>query len=319
MTPADDTTIDVGSWFRTLVRNWWVILALVVLGAVVGGVVTMLTPKEYSATSSVYIGQTTDALGQAMAGLNSNPKAATQLLASQALLDQAAQATGMGMKPGRLRRETTVETPSQTIKTTVSAVNIVVITVTDTKKVRATAAANALADALVAKLSPSVEAKVTLLEQQLADGQKAEAAATARSNVSQAAITAIAKGGGTAAEKAAIAAALADAKVQADAIARGTGLTITGVLSVSASVSPYGPVPLGIVAPALGMDTTGSTPAQPPVVAQESLTAFLRALQDLTGDPKWAQPAPAAIESIPLDQIPAHMAATAAKRPSTPA
>ena len=206
MTPADDTTIDVGSWFRTLVRNWWVILALVVLGAVVGGVVTMLTPKEYSATSSVYIGQTTDALGQAMAGLNSNPKAATQLLASQALLDQAAQATGMGMKPGRLRRETTVETPSQTIKTTVSAVNIVVITVTDTKKVRATAAANALADALVAKLSPSVEAKVTLLERQLADGQKAEAAATARSNVSQAAITAIAKGGGTAAETAAAAA-----------------------------------------------------------------------------------------------------------------
>jgi capsular polysaccharide biosynthesis protein len=206
MTPAEDTTIDVGSWFKTLLRNWWVILALVVLGAVVGGVVTMLTPKEYSATSSVYIGQTTDALGQAMAGLNSNPKAATQLLASQALLDQAAQATGMKMTSSRLRRETTVETPSQTIKTSVSAVNIVVITVTDTKKVRATAAANALADTLVAKLSPSVEAKVTLLEQQLAQGSKAEAAATARSNASQAAITAIAKGGGTAAEKAAAAA-----------------------------------------------------------------------------------------------------------------
>ena len=206
MTAADDTTIDVGSWFTTLLRNWWVILALVVLGAVVGGVVTMLTPKQYSATSSVYIGQTTDALGQAMAGLNSNPKAATQLLASQALLNEAAKATGMGMTSGKLRREITVETPSQTIKTTVSAVNIVVITVTDTKKVRAAAAANALANALVAKLSPSVEAKVTLLEQLLAEGTKAEAAATARSNVSQAAITAIAKGGGTAAEKAAAAA-----------------------------------------------------------------------------------------------------------------
>ncbi len=142
------------------------------LGAVVGGVVTMLTPKEYSATSSVYIGQTTDALGQAMAGLNSNPKAATQLLASQALLNEAAKATGMGMTSGKLRRETTVETPSQTIKTTVSAVNIVVITVTDTKKVRAAAAANALANALVAKLSPSVEAKVTLLEEQLAAGHE---------------------------------------------------------------------------------------------------------------------------------------------------
>jgi len=75
------------------------------------------------------------------------------------------------------------------------------------------------------------------------------------------------------AEKAAIAAALADAKVQADAIAHGTGLTITGVLSVSASVSPYGPVPLGIVAPAPGVPTNGSTQAQPPVAAQESITA----------------------------------------------
>ena len=51
-----------------------------------------------------------------------------------------------------------------------------------------------------------VVAKVTLLEQQLAEGTKAEAAATARANVSQAAIMAIAKGGGTAAEKAAAAA-----------------------------------------------------------------------------------------------------------------
>ncbi|HEY3444434.1 MAG TPA: hypothetical protein VGK29_27030 [Paludibaculum sp.] len=47
--------------------------------------------------------------------------------------------------------------------------------------------------------------------------------------------------------------------------------------------------------------------------SQESLTAFLRALQDLTGDPKWAQPVPSVTESIPPDQIPDHMAATAAK------
>ena len=46
----------------------------------------------------------------------------------------------------------------------------------------------------------------------------------------------------TTAQKTAIAAALADAKAQADAIASDTGLAISGVLSVSASVSPsYGP------------------------------------------------------------------------------
>jgi hypothetical protein len=48
-----------------------------------------------------------------------------------------------------------------------------------------------------------------------------------------------------AAQKSALAAALADAKAQADVVAAGTGLTISGVLSVSASVSPgHGVMPL---------------------------------------------------------------------------
>jgi capsular polysaccharide biosynthesis protein len=206
MSSDDATTIDVGSWFATLVRNWWVILGLVALGAVVGGVVTLAAPKEYSATSSVYIGQTTDANGNPMAGLNSNSKAATQLLASQALLNEAAKRTGMKVSASRLRKETTVVTPSSTVKTSTSVVNIVVITVTDTNKLRATAAANALAEVLVERISPGVDGKIALLQAQLDTGQKALTAATGRAVTAQTALTAIAKGGGSAAEKAAAAA-----------------------------------------------------------------------------------------------------------------
>jgi capsular polysaccharide biosynthesis protein len=203
MSTDDATTIDVGSWFATLLRNWWVILGLVVLGAVVGGVLTLAAPKEYSATSSVYIGQTTDANGNPMAGLNSNSKAATQLLASQALLNEAAKRTGMKVSAGMLRRETTVETPSSTVKTSTSVVNIVVITVTDTNKERAAAAANALAAVLVERISPGVNEKIAVLEQQLATGKKALAASVARSTAAQAGLAAIARGGGSAAERAA--------------------------------------------------------------------------------------------------------------------
>src|SRR5450756_975171 len=203
MSTDDATTIDVGSWFATLLRNWLVILGLVVLGAVVGGVVTLASPKEYSATSSVYIGQTTDANGNAMAGLNSNSKAATQLLSSQTVLNEAAKRTGMKVTAGRLRRETTVETPSSTVKTSTSVVNIIVIRVTDSNKLRATAAANALAAVLVERISPGVTEKITLLQAQLDTGRKALAAATARAATAQAGLAAIAKGGGTAAEKAA--------------------------------------------------------------------------------------------------------------------
>jgi capsular polysaccharide biosynthesis protein len=203
MSTDDATTIDVGSWFVTLLRNWWVILGLVILGAAVGGAITLAAPKEYSATSSVYIGQTTDANGNPMAGLNSNSKAATQLLASQALLNEAAKRTGMKVTASRLRKETTVVTPSSTVKTSTSVVNIVVITVTDTNKERAAAAANALATVLVERISPGVDEKIVLLEQQLATGKKALAASVARSTAAQVGMAAIARGGGSAAERAA--------------------------------------------------------------------------------------------------------------------
>jgi capsular polysaccharide biosynthesis protein len=166
-------------------------------------VLTLAAPKEYSATSSVYIGQTTDANGNPMAGLNSNSKAATQLLASQALLNEAAKRTGMKVSASRLRKETTVVTPSSTVKTSTSVVNIVVITVTDTNKVRAAAAANALAAVLVERISPGVNEKIAVLEQQLATGKKALAASVARSTAAQVGMAAIARGGGSAAEKAA--------------------------------------------------------------------------------------------------------------------
>jgi uncharacterized protein involved in exopolysaccharide biosynthesis len=198
----DSTSIDVGSWFTTLARNWWVIIGLIVVGVIVGVVVTKAQPEVYTATSSVYIGQTTDANGNAMAGLNSNAKAAVQLLSSQVVLEEAAEKTGMDISVGKLRKETTVETPSSTVKTSTSVVNIVVISVTDTKPERAAAAANALADALLAHIDTGTGEKITLLEQQLAEQQKEYAAATARAAAAQKALAAIAAGNGSASEKA---------------------------------------------------------------------------------------------------------------------
>jgi uncharacterized protein involved in exopolysaccharide biosynthesis len=206
MSNDESTSIDVGSWFATLARNWWVIVGLIVVGVVVGVVVAMAQPKEYTATASVYIGQTTDANGNAMAGLNSNAKAAVQLLSSEVLLKAAAERTGMDISVGRLRRETTVETPSSTVKTSTSVVNIVVISVTDTDAKRAAAAANALADVLLDNLDTGTTEKIALLEQQLATGKKEYAAATARAAAADEALAAIAKGGGSAAEKAVAAA-----------------------------------------------------------------------------------------------------------------
>jgi hypothetical protein len=71
------------------------------------------------------------------------------------------------------------------------------------------------------------------------------------------------------AQKTALAAALADAKAQADAIAADTGLAISGVLSVSASVSPgYGVIPMvtnGAATPPCVVAVPGSGPMATPL------------------------------------------------------
>jgi len=72
-----------------------------------------------------------------------------------------------------------------------------------------------------------------------------------------------------AAQKIALAAALADAKTQADTIAADTGLTISGVLSVSASMSPgYGVIPMvtnGAATPPCVVAVPGSGPMATPL------------------------------------------------------
>ena len=197
---------DVGSFLGALTHNWWLILTCVGVGVVAGIVLTLLQPKTYDSTSSVYLGQTTDANGNAMAGLTSNSKAAAQLLSSEALLKRAADATGMGMTPAILRRETTVETPTQVVKTAAAVVNFIVTTVRDESPERAAKAANALADELLAEIAPTVEEKIAVLEDQVEAAQAALDDARARSRDAQKALDAIAEGGGDKAAQAVAAA-----------------------------------------------------------------------------------------------------------------
>jgi hypothetical protein len=81
-----------------------------------------------------------------------------------------------------------------------------------------------------------------------------------------------------AAQKTALAAALADAKTQADAIASATGLSISGVLSVNASVSPYG-VAMPMVAtpdsaPNAPVPAPGKTVVSPEVLGVSVTVAY---------------------------------------------
>jgi capsular polysaccharide biosynthesis protein len=198
----DELEMDVGSYLRALGRYWWLLLALAAVGAIAAGGITFLQEKTYNSQSSVYLGQPTDANGNAIAGVNSNPKAAQQIVTSEATLKQAARLVGDGETVRNLRDSLLVTTPSLTVKGTTSPVNFVAITVTDTKGARAAKAANVLAGMLITRLSGYAKDKLTLLQDQIAQDDAQLAALETRSAAAQKALAAIARGPGTDAQKA---------------------------------------------------------------------------------------------------------------------
>jgi len=223
----------VASVTAALRRGWWVIVLLVAVGAAGAAVFTLLSPDTYSATASVYVGQTTDANGNVISGLTSNVRAAGQLLESDALLQEVADQVGGGMTAARLRRETFLDTPSQTVRTTSSIVNFVVITVTDTDPQLAADAANGLADALLSRISPTSARRAALLEAQEAEIQEALDSSRARSREAEKALDALPGGGADAA----VAAAPYLAIVQAAATEQQTLLAALQKLQLMLQVS----------------------------------------------------------------------------------
>jgi uncharacterized protein involved in exopolysaccharide biosynthesis len=212
--PDDRREPRVASVTSALLRGWWIIAAFVAVGVIGAAIFTLIATDTYSATASVYIGQTTDANGNPMASLTSNARAAAQLLDSDAVRQEVAEQVGGGLTAAELRRATTIETPSQAVKTTQSIVNFVVITVTDADAGLAADAANAFADVLLARLTPAAEQRSVLLEAQETALSAALEASRARSRQAEKQLAALRDGGGA---DAAVAAAPYLAVVQAAA------------------------------------------------------------------------------------------------------
>ena len=202
MTTADRYDIDLGEYLRGLAHWWWVVVALAILGAVVGAGSAATHHKTYLATSSVYLGQPTDANGNSISALNTDPRAAVALGTAEATLGQVARQIGRGETASRLRGGVAVFSPPPATKTAVAPINIVTIDVRDTDPVRAADAANAIAALIVDRLAAYNTAKIALLTAQVAADNRRLAQLPSRSDAAQQALTAIAAGGGAAATRA---------------------------------------------------------------------------------------------------------------------
>ena len=163
--PDAEREVDLRSAWARITARWWLPVAGLVVGAVLGVIVSVGGGDVFRATTLLYLGQpfTTSGGGQ-IQSLATNPKTVNRIIHSEAALRQAAAASGLTV--GRLRGSVS----SQAIVTAGQGKNVsplVEITVDAPAAGKAAKAADSLAESVVGVVSIYVDEKITLLKKQI--------------------------------------------------------------------------------------------------------------------------------------------------------
>ena len=172
----DEREIDFGRIGRTILARWWLVLAAVVVGAVIGYFTSLESGDAYVARTTVYLGQPLSPPGTTqIQSLATNPATVSEIVRSDEVVNKVAE--DLGIPPGKLRRGITTRqiVPAGTTAASRASSNpLVQISVRGPWEGDTTAdAANALAEEVVTRVSTYADAKAKSLEQQL-DSQNQE-------------------------------------------------------------------------------------------------------------------------------------------------
>jgi hypothetical protein len=202
MAERDELDIDLGAFGRMLARSWWIIVILVVVGAVAGALIARASATTFDASSGVYLGQPLNLLGNDIPSLQTNPRAAAELATSQTVQAAAAKNAGDPWTESKLRRVTEVEIPSQVGRSSTQPVNFVIVHVEHGDAEAAADGATAVAAALATELAGYAEQKIELLEERIAEAEAEIDSLDERAAAAEAALALIAGSGGSEEQKA---------------------------------------------------------------------------------------------------------------------
>jgi hypothetical protein len=94
--------VDFGSAWRRITARWWLPVGGLVVGAILGLLVAFGGGTVYQAKTLMYLGQPfTPGGGSQIVSLQTNPKAVSEIIRSEAAIKRAAAASGL--RPGQLR------------------------------------------------------------------------------------------------------------------------------------------------------------------------------------------------------------------------
>jgi hypothetical protein len=164
--PDAEREVDLRSAWTRLTARWWLPIGGLVVGAILGIIVSLAGGQVYKAETLLYLGQPfSPGAGGQIQSLATNPKTVSETIRSEAALDAAAKAAGM--RRPQLRGNVT-SSPVVEAGQPKSLSPLVVITVQAPTKAKAEKAAGSLADTVIGQVSPYVVEKMRLLRNQIA-------------------------------------------------------------------------------------------------------------------------------------------------------
>jgi uncharacterized protein involved in exopolysaccharide biosynthesis len=152
--PDEEREVDLARWRRAVVRLWWLPVAGLVIGGILGVLYSFRGSTTYKATALISLGQPTSPGGVPVNGFGSNPRAISLIVSSAAAQEQAANRADM--RPGALRGHVSVaQVGTVTGAGAARATPLISLTVTGAHPTTTAAAANVLAQLVVAQTTAS--------------------------------------------------------------------------------------------------------------------------------------------------------------------
>ncbi len=157
----DEQEIDLARHWWAIVARWWLVAAAVVLGIVVGLLVSLGGGTVYQARATVYLGQPLSPSGTSQVqGLQTNPSTVNQVIKSRSVV--ASVADRVDVPADRLRAGVSSK-PVTGAVAKLGQTPLVEVVVRGPWRRQSADAANLLADAVVERVSGYADAKIAQL------------------------------------------------------------------------------------------------------------------------------------------------------------
>jgi capsular polysaccharide biosynthesis protein len=168
--PEAEQEVDFGRYVRLVASRWWLVVAGLILGAVIGYAVSLGGAQRWQSSVTLYLGQPYSASGNVqLQDIQTNPSTVRQIAHAAVVIQIVAKQCKA--KPGQFRGGISTQTVSGNIAKN-GQTPLVTLSVQTAKKKLATCAANGLAQQILKRTSAFANQKIKNFSDQVTSLQR---------------------------------------------------------------------------------------------------------------------------------------------------